>query len=1066
VEYFLYDNIEFNNTLITKNKRCMNFYIKLVTFVLVSFSVLLGQPLDYISSETGQPFLKYYNSKTYNLSADNWKVIQDHRGIMYFGNEKGVLEFDGNSWRKISVSNSAFVRSMTIADDGTIYVCASTDFGYLGPDSLGQLYFHSLRSYLAKEDLDYGEVWDVSASSENVYFKTKDKIFRWNGHQISIIDSVNAFRLYRIGDTIYSRNDGVGLMIVDEDSMRLMPGGEFFASTGVFNMLPFSDRESNTKNKILVTTNMNGLFLYDGTKFSPFKTQVDSFLIKNQVYNACITCDGYYAFATQRGGVVIIDTKGNLVRFINEDSGLPTNVVYDIYSDRSGGLWLATANGIVYCEQPSPFSIFQKNGSLNDMSNGVVRYDGTIYVANEMGVLYLSDKSSTFQLIEGSNKPAYNFLKIDDRLLAGTNWGTVAIEKNRIKNFVNNTTTNCLLKSKMYQGRIYAGTRDGLSVCQKLYNGVFKEVYIKDTVDEVYSVVEENDGSLWLAGYFSGIFHVNGNLEGFTSGSDKNVTYKFYSKENGLPGNEWRLYDVEGKMLLATDMGVFRFDMDSEKFFPDTTLGKNLSDSNKIILLVEKSINGDLWILTKKEENAELGKAVLQVNGSYKWEPYSVFKRLDIQSIRAIYSDSDLKSNKEIVWLSTEEALVCYNPEIEKNIENNYSTLIRKVSVHNDSVIFGGMHEVMQTLNGPTLPAYLNDINFEFSAMNYDKPEETQYQYFLEGYDHEWSRWKDEPRKEYTNLSGGEYIFRVRSKNVYGNVGKEGNFYFTVLSPWYFTWWAYLLYIFFIFSILAGIRKFELNRRQDKEERRILKIEHDRKTKELEDARALQLSMLPKKLPNLKNIEISAYMKTATEVGGDYYDFYIGEDGSLTVIVGDATGHGMNSGMMVTATKSLFQSFAGLPDLKQICSQMNTSLCMMNLQPMYMAVILMKVHNCSIELINAGMPDMLIYNNLKNLVYDIKSGGPPLGAFADYPFELHKSEISKDDVLLLMSDGFAERFNEQEEIINFERCFQILTEFGKNTPSEIIDNFIKKGDEWAGTKQPDDDITFVVLKHN
>ena len=101
-----------------------------------------------------------------------------------------------------------------------------------------------------------------------------------------------------------------------------------------------------------------------------------------------------------------------------------------------------------------------------------------------------------------------------------------------------------------------------------------------------------------------------------------------------------------------------------------------------------------------------------------------------------------------------------------------------------------------------------------------------------------------------------------------------------------------------------------LEREQEKTRFAIVEAENERRAKELEEARQLQLSMLPKKLPNIEGLEIAAYMKPATEVGGDYYDFHVGEDGTLTVAVGDATGHGLKAGSVVTATKSLFNAFA------------------------------------------------------------------------------------------------------------------------------------------------------------
>lgn len=585
--------------------------------------------------------MNYFSPKIYDALPENWKIVQDKRGIMYFGNESGILEYDGNAWRKIQVPNSTNVRSMTVADDGTIYVCAAGDFGYLQPDSIGQLKYQSLKPFLDKKFHHSGEMWDVAAVSGDAFFKTKDKIFKWDGHQITVMDSVFAFRLYKIDDKIYSRNQDVGLMVIDGDSLKVMPDGGFFADTGVYNMLPFRPKTLNQKDKILVTTNYSGLFLNDGVKFSPFKTEVDSFLMKNQVYNACILADGNFALATQRGGVVVIDPEGRLVRFINEDSGLPTNVIYDIYADQQGGLWLATNNGIIYCETPSPFSIFKDSGALKNMSNSVLRFEDTVYLTNDLGVLYLSESQSTIKLVEGSNKPAYELFDTGSALLAGTNWGLVVVVNKKFHEFLFESHTVKLIASKIFPGRIYAGTGDGLTVIQQHKNNRFSVVYTYDTEDEVYSIVEEEDGGLWLGGYFLGIYHVTGNMKELSLGIDKNVNYKFYGRQNGLPGNEWNIFEIQNKMLLATDIGIFKFDEEIQSFIPDSTLGSNISGPQNTIYLVEKSTNNDLWIVTQQKGTNELGKAFLQKDGRYKWSPMPEFRRLELRNSTALYSDFD-----------------------------------------------------------------------------------------------------------------------------------------------------------------------------------------------------------------------------------------------------------------------------------------------------------------------------------------------------------------------------------------------------------------------------------------
>ncbi len=797
------------------------------SYVLALYLVLnlyvpftLGQNIRNSNNpEIGQPFMQYFSSKVYNALPDNWTIAQDKRGIMYFGNESGILEYDGNSWRKIQVPNNASVRSLAVSKDGTVYVCAFGDFGYLEPDSSGRLAFSSLKPLLDKNYRNFGEMWDVITLANDVFFKTKDKIFKWNGNRITVIDSAFAYRLYKIGDRIYTRSQDEGLLEVTGDSLTLMPDGAFFADMGVYNMLPFKDKDTGIREKILITTNYSGLFLHDGRKFHPFKTEVDSFLMKNQVYNACRLSDGNFAFATQRGGAVIIDPKGRLVRFMNENSGLPTNVIYDVLAGRNGGLWLATNNGIIYCETPSPFSIFQNRGALKDRSNSVLRFKDTIYAVNDLGVLYLSERHSTFQLVEGSNKPAYELFDAGGTLLAGTNWGLVIVENNRIKSFIYEHQSAKLLASKIYPGRIYAGVNDGLIVIQKQKNKHFRVTYTFMAAEEVNSIVEEENGDLWIGGYFLGLYHVTGNLKKLSTGNDDGVSFKYYDKLNKLPGNEWNIFGIQGRMLLATDKGTFAFNNETQEFLPDSTLGSNLSGPQNTVSLIEKSTNGSLWILSKQNGKSALGKAVLQKDSRYKWKPLPELNRIDLNTTVSIYVDIDPDSKKEILWISTDEGLVRYDPEILKNIQADYLTLIRKVSVHNDSVIYEG-NAAKKNSKTIILPFSENDLSFDFAALSFDKPQGILFQHFLEGNDEKWSGWSHESSKGYTNLSGGDYTFRVRSKNVYDITGKEDAFSFTVLPPWYFSWWAYSLYVILFLLVVFIVDRIQRSRVIEKERER------------------------------------------------------------------------------------------------------------------------------------------------------------------------------------------------------------------------------------------------------
>ncbi|MDZ7625805.1 MAG: triple tyrosine motif-containing protein [Ignavibacteriaceae bacterium] len=268
---------------------------------------------------------------------------------------------------------------------------------------------------------------------------------------------------------------------------------------------------------------------------------------------------------------------------------------------------------------------------------------------------------------------------------------------------------------------------------------------------------------------------------------------------------------------------------------------------------------------------------------------------------------------------------------IYKSEQKNYPLKITSVSVNKQFYYYS----YPQTLSNSE-----NSFVFNYAALNYRDPRQTTYEHFLEGFDKEWSRPSVLPFTEYQNLPSGDYTFRVRGITSNGVKTNEEFYSFTINPPLWLTWWAYGIYIIGFVGMLGGIRKYELERRKENENKKFLQLENERKTKELDEARQLQLSMLPKALPNLPHLDIAVFMKTATEVGGDYYDFHVHMDGTLTVILGDATGHGMMSGMMVSIMKSLFMSDRTNKELKPFFENANEAIKDMQLGRLMMGLTL------------------------------------------------------------------------------------------------------------------------------
>lgn len=243
-----------------------------------------------------------------------------------------------------------------------------------------------------------------------------------------------------------------------------------------------------------------------------------------------------------------------------------------------------------------------------------------------------------------------------------------------------------------------------------------------------------------------------------------------------------------------------------------------------------------------------------------------------------------------------------------------------------------------------------------------------------------------------------------------------------------------------------------------------LETENEARAKELEEARQLQLSMLPRHIPQLPQLEIAAYMKTATEVGGDFYDFHVTSDDTLTVAVGDATGHGLKAGTVVTAIKSLFRTFAPGPELVPILSQSSRVLKEMNLRSLFMAMTVVRIEGYQLKISAAGMPPVLIYRALTNEIEEVFLKALPLGSVVNYPWRQQELTLDPGDVILMMSDGWPERFNAANEMIGYDKAQDVLASNAKLPPQAIIEQLVQTGERWAQGRVQDDDVTFVVLK--
>jgi serine phosphatase RsbU (regulator of sigma subunit) len=198
-------------------------------------------------------------------------------------------------------------------------------------------------------------------------------------------------------------------------------------------------------------------------------------------------------------------------------------------------------------------------------------------------------------------------------------------------------------------------------------------------------------------------------------------------------------------------------------------------------------------------------------------------------------------------------------------------------------------------------------------------------------------------------------------------------------------------------------------------------------------------------------------------VGGDYYDFHLSENGALTAAVGDATGHGVRAGTMVTAVKSLFSADAGASEPRAFLAEAARAIKRMALDRMAMGLCLARLDGAALTVSAAGMPPLLLYRAGTGRAEEIVLAGMPLGGLA-FDYEERRFETSPGDMVLMMTDGLPELANAEGDPLGYPRVRSLFESLGGNAPEEVIAGLTAAAESWTGEQPPKDDITFVVIR--
>jgi ligand-binding sensor domain-containing protein len=645
--------------------------IKRFQTIFLSFFVLA----KVYSQDPGMPFIRNYPASEYRASQQNWTIAQDSRGVMYFGNNDGLLEYDGISWRLTKLPG---VRSLAIDKNGQIYTGLENDFGYLEPTRNGSFVYHSLKERLDVSDRDLTTVFRVFIIGNLVIFQTNYKLFLYQNDSIKILRTSYSYHLsFVVKDQFYIRETGQGLFRLDGDSLRFINGSERFSSERIHAMLPYGTDE------VLIATRTQGIIIMSSGEREAFKKpdkfmEVNEFLNNNPVYCGVILSNGNYVLGTLTDGMIVFDSDGRISNHYNKGNGMQDNTILWLFSDRNQQLWAALDNGISLVQDNLPFRYYYESNGLNGSPMCMIFFKNHFYVGTSQ-YLHIQNSKGNFEQIAGSEGQNFFFYDAGGRLLLAHYSGIFEVRDDKIfpvKNNIENTFL-CFTPVQNRPGYLLTGAVDGLYLLQDGNSSWELRPRLSGFNMPIYMAAQDNEGNLWTSTSVELYkLKINNSL-------DSIVSARQYKREQGLPSDyafPFRLRS--GEVVFCTEKGIYQYITEKDRFEPHADFGIL---KGKIITL-EQTENGDIWF-DQLLENGDHEKGVLRYNSGkvtvYK-TPFNKFRNLG--SSESPYNIC--QSTDGSIFFGTGLGLIQFGPWKEFNTDSSFLTLIRSVFA-GDSLLLG-----------------------------------------------------------------------------------------------------------------------------------------------------------------------------------------------------------------------------------------------------------------------------------------------------------------------------------------------------------------------------------------
>lgn len=716
----------------------------------------------------------------YDGENQNWSIEEGENGYLYFANNHSILSFDGERWSKYGTPNGSVIRSLAF-DGKRLYAGCYMEFGYWERNEQGTLVYSSLSKLLEVSLLEDEEFWNIQVVDDLVLFQSFSRILLFNSDKESIEEipaEVNRAAIFELADGLYYQVKNKGLYVWNKSGSKLLIPENVIGKQAVVS---FTEKDGNKQ--AILDNGERVVFGPDGTAKgleNPF-----SFLGPVSIYCSYRLKDGGILLGTIANGLLQLNSQGHFVKQISIKQGLQDNTVLSLTEDSKGNIWVGHDKGISIINRNSFFKEYiDKEGEIGVVYTSMW-FKNQLYLGTNQG-LYVAENavkgSIDFRLIPNTEGQVWSLQVLQDQLFCGHHKGTFLITDSTAKQVASIPGTWLVKAIPENEDVLIQGNYTGLAILRKV-NGEWSFERKLDGFDiSSRFLAFVNPKTLWVNHEYKGVFKLQ------LDAALTNVTQLYHQEQMGYGSS---IFKFDSQLRYATNNGVFTITNAPEPFVLDTTLTRIFQETKNtnLSIVLEDEQKERIWRLGDQSiMYVEPGK----INNEYKLQTIPIATTL--RKNLGVSGFENIKSTKKNEYLlGTSNGYVVLDLAAVKPVEYkiNFKSAWREYFDANANPL---------ALDSTIIVPYKdNKLRFAYTVPNYDKYTEVFYQYKLENFHTDWSKWTNESQVSFENLPFGTYTLQVRAK--VGDTLTENTLQipFVIQRPWY---WSYVAMVCYFFTLL------------------------------------------------------------------------------------------------------------------------------------------------------------------------------------------------------------------------------------------------------------------------